>query len=191
MSRTLTTEISAEIVKPVLTPVWFIEADFPGGSVRVCTAASTVDWDGKSWTALGYLLAPSPARDTQNIEATGLSITLSGVPSELIATVYGEFAQGRPCTVWLGLLNASGEVIPNPVRINRGRLDAITDEDDGATATITVTVENGLRDLQRPNVRRYTHEEQQRLFPGDLGLQFVPKIQEREIFWGRSGGNGL
>jgi hypothetical protein len=35
-----------------------------------------------------------------------------------------------------------------------------------------------------PANRRYTQEDQQRDYPGDLGFQFVNSIQESQIFWG-------
>lgn len=191
MSRTLTTSMQAEIAKPALSPVFLVEAEFSSGPVRVWTGGGELSWDAKTWTGLGHLISIRPLADTQNVEANGMTITLSGVPSSLIAIVYGEFAQGRPCTVWLGMLDDSGAVIADPVRLNRGRLDAIADEDDATTATISVTVENGLRDLKKPNTRRYTNEDQQRLFPGDKSLEFVAGLQEREIYWGRAGASGI
>lgn len=191
MTRALSSGVTTEIAKPVIAPIYLIEAEFSGGPIRISTANREIEWDGKTWAAMGYLLAISPLTDTQTIEANGMTITLSGVPSELIATVYGEYAQGRPCVVWLGFLNDSDQLIADPVRINRGRMDAIADEDDGNEVTISVTVENGMRDLRKPSVRRYTNEDQQRLFAGDRGAEFVAGLQEKEVFWGRAGESGL
>jgi len=50
-----------------------------------------------------------------------------------------------------------------------------------------VTAENKLVDFRRPRETRYTHEEQQNLYPvspPDLGLEFVNAIQEKQIYWG-------
>ena len=35
--------------------------------------------------------------------------------------------------------------------------------------------------------RRFTHEDQQERFSGDLGLEFVPDLQDKEIIWGKKG----
>lgn len=191
MSRALSGAVAAEVVKPVIAPRYFIEASFESGPINICTGARAIDWNGRTWTGLAYLLSLSPLTDTKAIEANGLTISLSGVPSELIALVYGEYCQGRPCTVWQGFVDDNDNLILDPVRINRGRMDAISDEDSGDTATITVTVENGMRDLRQPSTRRYTDQDQNRLFPGDRGLEFVAGLQEKEIFWARVGSGGL
>ena len=38
--------------------------------------------------------------------------------------------------------------------------------------------------LKRSRERRYTHDDQQIDFPGDLGFEFVPKLQELNLVWG-------
>jgi hypothetical protein len=191
VTRMLTAGVAAEIEKPVITPVWFVEAQFSGGYVRAWTGMRPILWDGKSWTALGWFLGIGGISDSTNIEAAGLTLTLSGVPSELIAVAYGEFSQGRPCTVWLGFLDAADQLISDPVRASRARMDTIADEDTGETATISVAVENGLIDLGRLNVARYTNEEHQRLFPGDRGLEFIASFQGKQIAWGQAGDSGI
>jgi hypothetical protein len=47
-----------------------------------------------------------------------------------------------------------------------------------------MTAESRLMDFKRVREIRYTDEEQQNLFSGDVGLEFVNDIQEKPIFWG-------
>jgi hypothetical protein len=49
-----------------------------------------------------------------------------------------------------------------------------------------MTAENKLVDFRRPREVRYTHQEQQNLYPADLGLEFVNAIQEKQIYWGNA-----
>ena len=53
------------------------------------------------------------------------------------------------------------------------------------TATIALNLENRLIVLDRAKERRYTHEDQQLSFAGDLGFEFVPDLQDKEIIWGK------
>ena len=56
----------------------------------------------------------------------------------------------------------------------------------GARAAIRIAAENRLVDLERGGeVLTYTPEDQKRLFPGDRGLDTVPSLQEKVIFWGK------
>jgi hypothetical protein len=188
MPRTLTAEALSELSGSVIGTVLFIEAEFSGGPVRFWSGPGPLTWDGKLWTGSGKLLSISEITETGGVEATGLTLTLSGVPSDLIAIAYGEFVQGRPCRVWQGFLTASNEVIASPHLVTQGRMDTVADRDDGAFATISVTVESNLTDLQRLRVRRFTDQDQQRFFPGDRGLEYVARLQNQEIPWGRAGG---
>jgi len=55
-------------------------------------------------------------------------------------------------------------------------------------AAIELTIENRLIDLERPRIARYTSAYQKSVYVGDLGLDFVEDLQDKEIVWGRSVG---
>jgi hypothetical protein len=55
----------------------------------------------------------------------------------------------------------------------------------GNTITATLTAESRLVDWERAINRRFTDQDQQRAFPGDLGLQFVQATTDMELPWGR------
>ena len=78
----------------------------------------------------------------------------------------------------------AGTLISSPVTVFSGRMDVMQVSDDGQTAEIIMTAESRLMDFKRPREVRYTDEEQQNLFAGDLGLEFVNDIQEKAIYWG-------
>ena len=76
-------------------------------------------------------------------------------------------------------------IVADPVLVFHGRMDVMNIE-IGNTATITVTAESRLADWNRARTSRYTDEEQQRLYPGDKGLQYVAQTAEMELVWGRT-----
>jgi hypothetical protein len=55
----------------------------------------------------------------------------------------------------------------------------------GATGKLSVIIQSRLADWERPRLSRYTNEEQQALYSGDKGLEFVPQMVEKTIIWGR------
>jgi len=67
-----------------------------------------------------------------------------------------------------------------------GRMDQPTIDVTGTLATIAINCENRLVEMNVAVDRRYTDEDQQMDYPGDLGFQFVNGIQEAQIYWGRS-----
>ena len=72
----------------------------------------------------------------------------------------------------------------------KGRMTTLTISDDPNGATISIDAENRLIDLDRPSNLRYTKESQEFLFTGDIGLDRVNQIQDKEIVWGRSSTSG-
>ena len=60
----------------------------------------------------------------------------------------------------------------------------MTIDEGGRTATISVNAENDLIQLQRPRIRRYTDQDLQGEFDGDLGLIHIAALQEWNGFWG-------
>ena len=63
-------------------------------------------------------------------------------------------------------------------------MDRMIISDDGENATIKVSCESRLIDLNRNRVRRYTDVDQQSEVSGDLGFKFVESLQEKSIDWG-------
>jgi hypothetical protein len=190
MTRALTSTAQAELAKAQIVPVLFVELDFASGFIRMWSGVGPISWTGQTWTGGGELLEVSSIEETTAVEATAAAITLSGVPSTLVAVAYSDFSQGRPVRIWLGLLDVnSGAVLSDPVQIFAGRMDTIGDSDSGETATIAVSAESNLADLDRLRARFYTDQDQARIFEGDRSLRYIPSIQDRPITWG-SAGNG-
>lgn len=188
MSRSIAAPTQAELAQDQLAPVLFVELDFASGFIRLWSGVGPITWDGKTWTGGGQLLEVSSIEETKAVEATAASIQLSGVPSELVSIAYSDFSQGRPARIWLGLLNVNnGSVLADPVQIFAGRMDTIGDSDAGSTATIAVSAESNLADLDRLRARYYTDQDQQRIFEGDRSLRYIPSMQDRSITWGTAG----
>ena len=65
-------------------------------------------------------------------------------------------------------------------------MDQMNIDEGPNTSTITLTVESKLVALERPAGTRYTSAYQKSVYPGDLGMDFIEDLQDKEIIWGRS-----
>lgn len=185
MTRDLTEHVAAEIVKQRLRPVLFYEGEFASGTSRAWTGYGEIEWNGHTWQGVGHFGGISAIEETGDIVATGFAVTLSGVPQDLLAIALADARQGKPGRVWLAFLDESGNVIADPYLSAAGRLDVPEIEEGAETATIRISYESRLIDLERPRVRRYTHEDQQIDYPGDKGFEYIPSLQDAQITWGR------
>jgi len=53
------------------------------------------------------------------------------------------------------------------------------------TATIAISIESRLIDLERARTLRFTDQSQKSRFPNDRGLEFVEDLQDKQFNWGR------
>ena len=185
MARDMTPAIAAALEAGELRLILFFEGAFASGWVRLWTGLGELDWNGETWLGAGSLLGIGTVEETQQVVANGTTVSLSGVPLEMVSLAIDDARQGKPGRVWIGLLTEAGEIIADPVQAFTGRLDVPEIADAGESCTVTISYENRLIDLGVTRNWRYTHESQQVLSPGDRGFEFVTTIQDKEIKWGR------
>jgi hypothetical protein len=189
-SRSLASLLLAEIAKQNVHPVIFAQAEFTSGTVHVWSGIDSISWNSQTWTGLGGFLAFSPITESTEVRADGVEVSLSGIKQSLLTSALSEIRQGRPAKIYFGCMDSSGAVIVDPYQCFSGRIDSCTIDEqiDGngeATCTITLMLENRLIDFQRSRERRYTNQDQQMEYPGDLGFEFVEQIQD----WNGQAGN--
>jgi hypothetical protein len=187
MARDLTSAMQAEFLKVKLRVVIFVEGVFTSGTLRVWSGMGTVPWNGQNWIGTGNLGGISAISEGTEPHADGIELSLSGIPSDLITKALGECRPNAPVKVWFGCLNEAEAVIADPYQSFGGRMDVPSVEEGGETSTIKLRVENRLADLGKARERRYTHEDQQIDFPGDLGCEYIAGLQDWNGIWGKPG----
>lgn len=183
--RDFSTAFANALAEQNLQPVILFEGQFATGMVRIWSGLGDVVWNEKTWAGAGALLGMGAIDETREVVAGGTTLSLSGVPLDLVQVAIDEARQGMPGRIWIGLMSEAGALIADPVQAFSGRLDVPEITEDADTCTITISYESRLIDLTVPRTWRYTHESQQVLYPGDLAFEYVTAIQDREIPWGR------
>ena len=224
MSRELSQATVDNINKDVVKPFFAVDLNFPstvtidenGNEVttvnvlRLWTGVGTLVLpDGTEWFGTGNLLGISAVEETAEMAVKGATLTLSGIPSEVLSLALSVPYQGRVCNLYFGTFSESGAITQQDGAyilqqdgskilvqtgetgfnvIFSGYMDQMNIEDSSETCTIELKVENKLIDLERSRVARYTSGYQKSVYPDDLGLNFVESLQDKRIPWGRSGG---
>lgn len=226
MSRALDAEILAAIAEGVVYPFFTVDLMFETGSVTY--GDTTVEsqpvyfWsgngvatiDGTDYIGTGQFLEISRFDETAEIAARNATLTLSGVPGDLLALALQTQYQGRKCIIKFGvyvteilegsllmeagtyiLKEDDGQIVLEPAEggeipgtrstLFSGYMDQMSIAEGADTSQIALSVESRLVDMERPRVRRYTDESQRSRFPSDKGFAFVNGLQDKELFWGR------
>lgn len=185
MSRDLTAGMITEVTAAQLSPIYIIKAEFDSGDLNLWSGIGDLTFNSETYTGVGNIIAIESIEENSSLEANGLSITLSGIPSSIISTALSEDYQGRFLTVWFGALDTSGAIVSDAYQMFKGRMDVLEISESAATATVNMKCENVLIDFNRTKERRYTPEDQKSEYAGDKGFDFVARLQDQQITWGR------
>ena len=193
MSRGLDSSFKTAAAAGNVRPALIAYFDFSGGAVRVWSGYGDLVWDSQTWSGIGDFGQVSPVQESGAVRANKLQFRLNGVPQDMVGRILLEGYRGRACKLWLALFNDAGAMVSSPALLFAGRMDQCVGEDKGSESAIFVNAENRLVELQRPRERRRNDQDQQNIFPGDRGLEYVAGLQDKELTWGAntSSTNGL
>jgi len=189
MSRPLSTEISDAVVADTILPYLIVKVGTASGDVNVWSGVGNLVFDSGSgdetYIGVGDFLGISAPQETTELKASGVNLSLSGIPSNIIALALNSMRQGKPGRIWMGLFDTTTKIaIDSPVEIFSGQTDIVAIDEGAESSAVTVAIESRLVDLKRKRDRRYTSEDQQREHPSDLGFDLVPSLQEEEVLFG-------
>tara|TARA_R110002051_G_scaffold222542_1_gene286089 strand:- start:1115 stop:1750 length:636 start_codon:yes stop_codon:yes gene_type:complete len=209
-TRDLTPSTLDSLDDDVLYPFFAVEMLFDGNqTLRLWTGYGTLNYQGLEWYGTGSMLQIDSVEETTEIAARGASLTMSGIPEEVLALALREPYQGRKANIYFGnftqgllqlessdfILFEDGSRIElevgttNLSQIFTGYMDQMNIEETPDTCTVQLTLENKLVDLERARVSRFTSAYQKSKYPQDKGLEFVEGLQDKEIVWGRNSGS--
>lgn len=188
--RTLTAGINTELAQATTAPRWLVEIIFDSGALRLWNGLGDLTALSQTWTGAGKLGFIQPIRETQETVASGVTLTLHldpdlDLPDEadsILNIALAEEYQGRPVTIYQAQIDhTTGALIADPFIRFKGKLDVMADSEIPGGATITVTAENRLIDLERARPRTYTPEDHKSDYADDTFFDGVAALQNRQI----------
>ena len=194
MSRTLTSVMTAVTTADIVRPAYFVRMIFDSGEspnvLNIWSGVGDLAYGGNTYTGVGDLLSISEIKETSDISATGINVSITGIKSSFIVIAKNHEYQGRALTVSLGAFDSVVALIADPVILFSGFMDTMIIAENAEYSTITVSVENKLIAFERSKIRRYTAEDQKIDYPADKGFEFVTAIVQKDILWGRPSPTG-
>jgi hypothetical protein len=181
MSRTVPAAILSALQGASVEPFYAVEAQFTGGTVRLWTGYGDRQIEGNTYTGAGSLLSISGLDEVADLSAKSITVTLSGIDQTVLSLALAEPYQRRKLRVLFGVVGNSASV-----ELFSGQMNTMTIEDSGETSTVTILVDSKLVELERASNRRYTSESQKSRHAGDTFFDYVAKLQDRQLVWGRA-----
>lgn len=186
MSRTLPTQIADAIDSDEAYLFWAVELLFDGSdALRLWSGLGDLVLDSNTYTGAGELISLSEIQENSDIAAYGATITLSGIPSNILDKTLAVPYQGRKAAVHFGVITDPNSTTPTYTSLSvfTGEMDQMNINYGPETCVISLDVESRLVDLQRSRIRRYTNESQKSRFPDDDAFEFITRLQNEQPEW--------
>ena len=186
-TRGLSATNKTEIAKSAITIGAMVKLEFDSGDVTLWSGNRTLPWSGDDYLGAGQLLGVSKSVETIGGVATNASVSLSGIPSNLLslALTEGTTCHGRTGTIYFGLFNISTlSLIADPFIYFQGFMDHMRITGDSKSRTIVVTLEHYEIRKRVIEEVRYTNSEQLSRFPDDEAFKFIAAQTNTSEYWG-------
>ena len=189
MARDITTAFKNAIEGSVVKPIVGIELEFSDGTLRFWNGygnlTMTAGGSSKTFNGAGDMLGISEIEESSTLSKSGVTLTLAGIKSSIISTALGANYTNRKGAIYLGLFDTSNNVIADVYTIFKGNMDVMNIQEGADTCVITLKLESRLITFEKPANRMYTLEDQKIDFANDVGFEFIPDLQDKEITWGK------
>jgi len=187
MSRSIGSTFGNQLTSGNLRPFYAIKMHFTSGTLLLATTYANLVISGETYLGSGNIIQISPITETADTRATGIEISLNGLDTSIVSAGLNEDAQGMVVELYFGVMTTTANadaIVDTPYQIFSGFIDSMVLSETGETSRLVFAVENKLVTLEIPVDRRYTDQDQQELFTGDKGCEFVTSLQDKSVAWG-------
>ena len=189
MARDITTAFKNAIEGSVVKPIIGIELEFSDGTLRFWNGygnlTMTAGGSSKTFNGAGDMLGVSEVEESSTLSMSGVTLTLAGIKSSILSTALGANYTNRKGAIYLGLFDTSNNVIADVYTLFKGNMDVMNIQEGADTCLITLKLESRLITFEKASNRMYTNEDQKIDFSSDIGFEFIPDLQDKEITWGK------
>lgn len=191
--RPLDPAFAAEIAKDVVKPFFAVSIDLPD-PVFIWTGTGGIEFADEEWVGIGGVDSAGNAVAIGALEtigegtdgsATGVKVTLVGIPSEHREHLEQQAVRGAEFRVYIGALNETRQIVQAYKLLTKAKLDSYQIV-DGTDLSVIVTGESRMLDQRRPSIKRYTDAAQQRKYPGDRFFEYMPQLPSIPILWAKA-----
>lgn len=182
--RSFAAPVLAALASSSVGLVQLVRIEFDSGDVLLNTSNQSIVWDGLTYLGAGELGTVSAVQD-QPGEAQGLSLQLAGGSSAYLALALdaSDQVQGARVSVRTAIVDTATYTVLDAPLDWVGRADAMSIQEDGDSAVITLAAESNAVDLLRGNAATFSHADQQARHSGDRAFEYVVSQADQPVIW--------
>ena len=182
MSRGLSTINETQVDSTHVHDVTLVklELDTP---VYAHSGVGTITYDGNPYIGVGAFGGVSAARESELLGPSAITLSLSGVDSDYITEALDSGNLYDVVTIYQGLRQDDGTLYDDPWTLWKGWYE-YAGISVGEESVVAITCQHDLSQLNEKDGGRYSDEDQQNAYTGDVGLEFTADMVEVKLVWG-------
>jgi len=181
MSRDISATNLTEINAAHLHEVLLVKLEF-GTPAYAHSGIGTISFDGNNYLGVGQFGGISSTRETADLRPASLTLTLSGIDTNLITEALDSGGYGDVVTIYVGYRKDDGTLVDDPWIVWKGFLEFASIK-QGKENVVLLTAQHDLAILNETDGSRFTDEDQQVRFSGDTGFQYVTDMAGMNLNW--------
>lgn len=180
------TAVKASVIRPLL----FCRLDFASAVKRFHTeigprTAVHPVHGSESYTGIGdFGGMTSDVTESVTNAAQPIKLSLTGIKSSLISDVFTDDYHMRDIELMLGFDDVDGDLIDDPVIVWSGFMDNVDIVLNEGRADLTLNCESRAIKLQGNSDLRFTDEQLQSDYTGDLAGEYIFRMMDLQLKWG-------
>lgn len=187
MSRGLSAENLTAAQALHVRPLYFAELHFDTATMYVHNGVGNYVWGSQTWQGLGVLGSVSTIEEGIGLTAYGVKMDLYALDPTVLAESADEPVYGRSMILYQGFLDENGQLVATPAVLWSGYGDHTSISIGGEQDIVSLACESELRFLDLANGSRFTDEDQQARYSGDVAFEFLPQMVDAQVEWGPGG----
>lgn len=170
-----------------IRPIVFLELRPDSGTLYLHNAVGTYTWGGQTWIGVGALGEVAPYEESEGSSPYRISYRLNGLNATILAEALNEEVYKRLAIRYDGFIGDDGQLVADPDEVRRDYMDTMEVLRGEEMESVMLNCESELvRDTQAPG-GMFTDEDQQALFAGDIGFQYLAQMIDAQPYWGPGG----
>jgi hypothetical protein len=187
MSRGLTSAVTTELATKNINAIHLVNISLAGNNLAFTENSfpltSSVSGSSTTYLSSGVLLDASNVTESQGVNVSRFSLTLTGVDQTYIALALQNNIIHDEVKIFRAFLNSSNSIIADPFLLYHGFINSFQIVDNNNTATIKFDLESYFANAGQVNGRITNDSTQQRFFANDKGFEYSDQII-KDLKWG-------
>lgn len=158
--------------------------DFNGLTLGLTESGYDIELNGVTYLANGLLLGASNYKETAEVKVNNLTLVLSSVDQTITSLLLQNNQIGREVLISRVIYDPDDHKTMLAVEeIAVGEIVSFSNGSTSSESAMSITVSSLFADWERKNGRTTTNASQQRVVPGDKGMEYANSI-DKELKWG-------